>query len=56
MYIFNFFFKLLKILVSQESSYFSHYLWQIMAEKMFHLENISENLLDYGNHNKVYTV
>ena len=40
-YLFNFFFKLLEILVSHETSYFSHNPWQILWLKVSCLEDIS---------------
>ena len=44
-------FKLSDILVSEESSYFSHYPCQILQMKMYRLEDINENVTSYGNHN-----
>ena len=49
--IFSIFFKLLEILVSQESSYFSHNHSKFHSWKEFHLKDINENVSGYGNHN-----
>ena len=50
-YLFNLFFKLLEILLSQESSYFSHNPWHILQLKRVScLEDINENVSGYGNH------
>ena len=50
--IFQPFFKLLEILVSQESSYFSDNSWKISQLKtVFRLEETNENVSGYGNHN-----
>ena len=49
---FNFFFKLLEILVSQESSYFSEKHGTFHSSKVFHLKEINENMPGYtGNCN-----
>ena len=45
------FFKCLEILVSQESWYIFHNPCQILHWKVFHLEDINENVPGYGNHN-----
>ena len=52
----DFAFKLSLILVSEESSFFSHYPWWISQLKLNRLEDINENVTSYGNHNYVYTV
>ena len=48
--IFSTFFKLFEILLSQESSYFSHNPWQILQLKVFCLEDINEHVSGYGSH------
>ncbi len=47
------FFKLSEILVSEESSYISHYPGEFYSWKMHRLEDINENVTSYGkgNHN-----
>ena len=49
--IFQLFKKLLEILISQESLYFSHNPWQISQLKLLRLENINENVSGYGKQN-----
>ena len=50
-YLFNFFSKLLEILLSLESSYFSITGGKIYCWKVFRLDNDNENVTGYGNHN-----
>ena len=48
--IFQLFFKLLGILVSQESSYFSYNQWQILQLKTVLFGKYNENMPGYGSH------
>ncbi len=54
---FRLFFKLSEILVSEESSYFSHYPLWILQLKNVPLEDINENVTSYGNRqSKIYNL
>ena len=48
---FQIFSKLLEILLSQESSYFSHNPWQILQLQCVPFGDINENVTGYGNLN-----
>ena len=48
---FRFFSNNLKNLVSEESSYFSHYPCRILQMKTVPFEGMNENVTSYGNHN-----
>ena len=50
-----FLFKFLKFWCQKKILFFFHYLWWLL-KKIYHLEDINENMTSYGNHNKDYTI